>query len=94
MVHEVQEINPPGFSNDQANEHYESSEVIREALRDRRIKQLARQQKILDIRRSWEEGIQSGPGRFANVAELLQEVERRYQTDHAREDTGGWRASS
>jgi antitoxin ParD1/3/4 len=62
------------------------SEVIREALRDWRSKQMLRQQQLQEIRRLWDEGIQSGPGRYHNVEELIQEAERRYQTDKAHED--------
>jgi antitoxin ParD1/3/4 len=60
-----------------------TSEVIREALRDWRIKQLARQQQIQDIRHLWEEGIQSGPGHFHDLEELIQEAEQRHQSDQA-----------
>ncbi len=63
-----------------------TSEVIREALRDWRLKQLARRQQVQDIRRLWEEGIQSGPGLFHDLDELIQEAERRHQSTHADED--------
>jgi antitoxin ParD1/3/4 len=62
------------------------SEVIREALRDWRTKQMIRQQQLQEIRRLWDEGIQSGPGRYHNVEELIQEAERRYQADKAHKD--------
>lgn len=62
-----------------------TSEVIREALRDWRMKQLARRQQIQEIRRLWDEGIQSGPGRFQDVEELIQEAERRFQAEKARQ---------
>lgn len=62
-----------------------TSEVIREALRDWRMKQLVRRQQIQEIRRLWDEGIQSGPGRFQDVEELIQEAERRFQAEKARQ---------
>lgn len=70
----------------ETGDYASTSEVIREALRDWRLKQLARQQQIQTIRQLWDEGIQSGPGRFHNIDELIQEAERRYQADHADED--------
>ena len=65
-----------------------TGEVIREALRDWRVKRLIRQQQIDELRRLVEEGIQSGPGRFANVDELIAEAERRYAVEHAKQDQG------
>lgn len=70
----------------ETGDYASTSEVIREALRDWRLKQLARQQQIQTIRQLWEEGIQSGPGRFQNLEELIQEAERRNLPDHAPED--------
>lgn len=63
-----------------------TSEVIREALRDWRIKQMVRRQQIQEIRQLWDEAVQSGPGRFHNVEELIQEAERRFQAEKSRED--------
>ena len=63
-----------------------TSEVVREALRDWRRKRLARQQRIQEILHLWEEGIQSGPGRFQDLDELIQEAERRNPPDNACED--------
>jgi antitoxin ParD1/3/4 len=70
----------------ETGDYASTSEVIREALRDWRLKQLARQQQIHTIRQLWEEGIKSGPGRFQNLEELIQEAERRHRADHADED--------
>ena len=63
-----------------------TSEVIREALRDWRVKQIVRQQQLQDIRHLWNEAVQSGPGRFQDVEELIQEAERRFQAEKSRED--------
>jgi antitoxin ParD1/3/4 len=67
-------------------EYASTSEVIREALRDWRMKQMVRQQQVQEIRRLWDEGIQSGPGRFRDIDELIQEAERRYQEGPTSED--------
>jgi antitoxin ParD1/3/4 len=55
-----------------------NSEVIREALRDWQMKQIIRQQQVEEIRRLWDEGIASGPGRFETLDDLLAEANRRY----------------
>lgn len=62
-----------------------TSEVIREALRDWRVKQMMRQQQLQEIRRLWDEAVQSGPGRFHDIEELIQEAERRFQAEKSRE---------
>ncbi len=51
-----------------------TSEVIREALRDWRVKQMVRQQQIHELRQLWNEAVQSGPGRFSDIEELIQEA--------------------
>lgn len=63
-----------------------TSEVVREALRDWRRKRLVRQQQIEEVRRLWDEGIQSGPGRFHDMEELIQEAEGRYAAEYAQKD--------
>ncbi|MGQ0484882.1 MAG: ribbon-helix-helix domain-containing protein [Hyphomicrobiales bacterium] len=61
-----------------------ASEIVREALRDWKFKQLQRKEAIKEIRRLWREGMESGPGRFASVDELKAEArlqfEKRKQT--------------
>lgn len=61
-----------------------TSEVIREALRDWRRKQMTRQEQIEELRRLVDEGTNSGPGRFANMEELIAEAERRYAAEQAK----------
>jgi antitoxin ParD1/3/4 len=70
----------------ETGDYASTSEVIREALRDWRRKQLTRQQQIEEIRRLWDEGIKSGPGRFANADELIAEAERRYAAEQAEKE--------
>lgn len=64
-----------------------SSEVICEALRDWRVKQLRRQQQLQDLRQVWNQAVQSGQGRFQDVEELIQEAERRFRVEQSREGT-------
>lgn len=62
-----------------------TSEVIREALRDWRMKQLLRRQRINEIRQLWMEAVDSGPGRFRDIEDLIQEAERRFQAEKSHE---------
>ncbi|HEY1350640.1 MAG TPA: type II toxin-antitoxin system ParD family antitoxin [Ktedonobacteraceae bacterium] len=68
-----------------AGDYASTSEVIREALRDWRVKQMIRRQQLRDIRHLWDEAVQSGPGRFQDVEELIQEAEQRFQAEKSRE---------
>jgi antitoxin ParD1/3/4 len=56
-----------------------ASEVIREALRDWREKRRLHEQQIDEIRRLWDEGIQSGPSRM-RVGDLMQELAQEFRT--------------
>lgn len=49
-----------------AGEYASSSEVIREALRDWKYKRHTRHAEVEALRNLWNEGIESGPGRFAD----------------------------
>ena len=68
-----------------AGTYASSSEVIREALRDWRIKQMARRQQLQEMRHLWDEAVQSGPGRFHDIEELIHEAERRFQAEKSPE---------
>ena len=54
-----------------------TSEVIREALRDWREKRRLHEQQLNEIRRLWEEGIQSGPSP-RRVEDLIRDLEQEY----------------
>jgi antitoxin ParD1/3/4 len=54
-----------------------ASEVIREALRDWREKRRLHEQQINEMRKLWDEGIQSGPSRV-RVGDLIQELEQEF----------------
>jgi antitoxin ParD1/3/4 len=68
-----------------AGDYASTSEVIHEALRDWRMKQMLRQQQLQDVRHLWNKAVQSGPERFQDVEELIQEAERRFQVEKSRE---------
>jgi antitoxin ParD1/3/4 len=58
-----------------------TSEVIREALRDWKIKRSFREQQIEEVRSLWREGINSGMGRFGDVDGIIQEAQRRFEAE-------------
>lgn len=60
-------------------EYASNSEVVREALRDWKLKRALQQQEIEEIRRLWNEGLNSGPSSFANIAEVKAEAHRRFE---------------
>jgi antitoxin ParD1/3/4 len=60
-----------------AGEYASSSEVIREALRDWTYKRHARQAEIDSLRNLWNEGIESGAGRYADMDAIRDEARSR-----------------
>lgn len=58
-----------------------NSEVIRDALRDWKIKRTIQQQQIEELRGHWNEGVNSGPGRFANMEAIIQEAQSRFHAE-------------
>lgn len=65
----------------ESGEYASSSEVIRDALRDWKRKRALQEQQIEELRRLWNDGIQSGPGRFNNMDDLLREAKRRFENE-------------
>ncbi|MCU0733948.1 MAG: type II toxin-antitoxin system ParD family antitoxin [Methylotetracoccus sp.] len=65
----------------ESGEYASSSEVIRDALRGWKMKRAFQEQQIEELRRLWQEGIKSGPGRFESIDDLLQEAERRFDNE-------------
>ncbi len=57
-------------------EYASSSEVIREALRDWKIKRQLQQNEIMQLRNLWQTGIDSGAGRFADMAAIKAEARK------------------
>ncbi|PMB02609.1 addiction module antidote protein [Fischerella thermalis CCMEE 5273] len=58
-------------------EYASSSEVIREALRDWKQKRLLQLQNFDELRRLWQEGIDSGSGQYGSIDAIKQEARRR-----------------
>ncbi|MFZ5930961.1 MAG: type II toxin-antitoxin system ParD family antitoxin [Pseudomonadota bacterium] len=66
-----------------SGEYASNSEVIRDALRDWKLKRTLREQQIEELRDLWHKGINSGPGRFEDIDALLREAGRQF--DHERQ---------
>ncbi len=63
-----------------SGDYASSSEVIREALRDWRRKRALHAQEIEELRKLWREGIDSGPGRYESIDELIDSARKRLGT--------------
>ncbi|WP_295541860.1 type II toxin-antitoxin system ParD family antitoxin [uncultured Thiohalocapsa sp.] len=61
----------------ESGEYASSSEVMREALRDWKRRRLLEQREIEELRCLWQEGLESGSGRFADMAAIKAEARRR-----------------
>lgn len=61
----------------ESGEYASTSEVMREALRDWKRRRALEQNEVEELRRLWHAGLQSGPGRFANLAAIKAEARRR-----------------
>lgn len=64
----------------ESGEYASNSEIVREALRDWKLKRALQQQEIEEIRRLWNEGLNSGPSSFVSIAEIKAEARRRFET--------------
>ena len=67
----------------ETGDYASTSEVVRDALRDWKMKRALQQQQIEEIRRLWSEGINSGPGRFSGIEEIVQEARKRFDPERA-----------
>jgi antitoxin ParD1/3/4 len=54
----------------ESGDYASNSEIVREALRDWKLKRALQQQEVEELRRLWQEGLHSGPSRFADMADL------------------------
>lgn len=61
----------------ETGEYASSSEVIREALREWKLRRAMLEHDREHIRRLWDEGIASGPGRFKDIAAIKSEARQR-----------------
>ena len=55
-----------------------SSEVVREALREWQLRRSLHQKELEELRRLWQEGLDSGPGNFADMQTIKAEARRRF----------------
>jgi antitoxin ParD1/3/4 len=60
-----------------SGEYASGSEVIREALREWKLRRTLKFQEHDELRRLWAEGLVSGPGRFDDLASIKREARRR-----------------
>jgi antitoxin ParD1/3/4 len=58
-----------------------TSEVIREALRDWKIKQIQNQRNTTELKSLWQEGIDSGSAGILNMEEIKQEARKRFKEE-------------
>ena len=61
-----------------SGEYATTGEVVREALREWKQRHAVQPQPIEELRRLWEEGLASGPGRFENIAAIKARARRRW----------------
>jgi antitoxin ParD1/3/4 len=59
-------------------EYVSSSEVVREALRAWQLRRSLHQKELEDLRHLWQEGVDSGPGMYANMQSIKAEAQRRF----------------
>ncbi len=62
-----------------SGQYASNSEVVREALRDWKLRRSFEQQEIEELRQLWKDGLDSGAGRFATMAALKAEARRRLE---------------
>lgn len=61
----------------ETGEYTSASEVIRDALRDWKVRRTSPMMDAAELRRLWDEGIASGPGRFKTIGDIKKEARRR-----------------
>ena len=65
----------------ESGEYASNSEVIRDALRDWKLKRTLQQQQIDELRRLWEAGLRSGPAGPLDMPAIKQEARRRFEAE-------------
>ena len=63
-------------------EYASSSEVIREALRDWKLKRSLQQNELGELRSLWQTGLNSGHGRYATMDDIKAEARKRLLTQN------------
>ena len=72
----------------ESGEYASSSEVMREALREWKRRRALESKDVEELRRLWDEGLASGPGRHPDVAAIKAEARRRLVAAQETETTG------
>ena len=67
----------------ESGEYASGSEVIREALREWKLRRSLKLQEQIELQTLWAEGLASGPGRFADIEAIKAEARRRFNTETA-----------
>jgi antitoxin ParD1/3/4 len=60
----------------QSGEYASGSEVIREALREWKLRRTLKEHEREELQRLWAEGLASGPGRYGSIEEIKREARR------------------
>jgi len=61
----------------ETGEYTSTSEVIRDALRDWKVRRTTPMIGVNELRQLWDEGIANGPGRFKTIGAIKKEARRR-----------------
>lgn len=67
-------------------EYVSSSEVVRDALREWQLRRAMNEAALDELRIQWQEGIDSGSGRFESMQDLRAEARRRLLEQHNTSD--------
>jgi len=62
-----------------SGDYASGSEVIREALREWKLRRSSKLHDEEELRRLWDEGLANGPGRFADMDAIKREARRRLE---------------
>jgi len=65
----------------ESGDYASSSEVVRDALRDWKLKRSSQQSEVNKMRQLWQEGIESGAGRFSNMGAIKKEAQKRFSVN-------------
>jgi antitoxin ParD1/3/4 len=77
-----------------SGEYAADSEVIREALREWKVRRHLKQHEREELQRLWAEGLASGPGRLGGMRAIKQEARRRLASDAVSErNEDRWRGT-
>ncbi|HTR16709.1 MAG TPA: type II toxin-antitoxin system ParD family antitoxin [Acetobacteraceae bacterium] len=69
-----------------SGEYASGSEVIREALREWKLRRELRQHESAELVRLWTEGLESGPGRLGDMDAIKREARRRFEAGSRQPD--------